>query len=110
MLGPHAGRVRADTNADYEATLADLVEGGDLMGEENGLRSTGRSTAVPSVTLGARMAMAASSVRASCRGRATSESPTQTESNPRSSALAARSKRGAASGRPVMMYSRVGST
>ena len=44
-----------------------------------GLRSAGSSTAVPSSTRGTRPATPASNVSGSCRGRASSESPTQTE-------------------------------
>ncbi len=45
-----------------------------------GLRSAGSSTAVPSSTFFVRPATAASSVIGSWRGRASRESPTQTES------------------------------
>lgn len=45
----------------------------------------------------------------SCRGRARSESPAQTESKPRRSARSANSSSGAACGCPAMMRSRVGS-
>ena len=56
-----------------------------------------------------RAATAASKVSGSCRGRASSESPTQIESKPRFSALSASASSGAAAGRPSMTRSRVGS-
>ena len=50
----------------------------------------------------------ASSVNGSCRGRASTESPTQIESKPAASARAASARSGAASGLPSMICSRVG--
>src|SRR6266851_1502771 len=74
-----------------------------------GLRSAGSSTAVPSSARLVRAATADNRVSGSCRGRARIESPTQIESYPRSSARSASANSAAASGRPSMTCSRVGS-
>ena len=58
---------------------------------EMGCRSSGKRTAVPSATFFVAPARAASRVNGSPRGRASSESPTQTESYPEASARRAAS-------------------
>jgi len=60
-------------------------------------------------TLRVRAATAASRVSGSWRGRASSESPTHTESKPSASALSASASNGAVSWTPSTMRSRVGS-
>ena len=81
-----------------------------LCASSTGLRNGASSTAVPSSTRRVRAATAASRVNGSKRGRASSESPAQTESNPAASARSAKSSMGVTAKSPARIASRVGSS
>ena len=75
-----------------------------------GWRSAGSRIAVPTAARRVSAATAASSVNGSCRGRASSESPTHSESYPSASARSASASSGAAAWLPATTRSRVGSS